>query len=74
MGLESLMSNPIWMLVPWLVFALAAAVKFWQLTSLLRRHLLASPSRTERLRQTLERIWEKDQQHLPQAGTGTTLE
>jgi hypothetical protein len=62
MGVESLMSNPLWMLVPWLVFALAAVVKFWQLTSLFRRHLLARPSRTERLRQTLERIWENDQQ------------
>lgn len=59
---SSVMSNPLWMLVPWLVFALAAGIKFWRLTSLFRKHLLGIPSRTERLRQMLERIWEKDQQ------------
>ena len=61
-GTGSVMSNPLWMLVPWLVFALAAGIKFWRLTTLFRKHLLGVPSRTERLRQMLERIWEKDQQ------------
>jgi len=56
------MDNPLWMLVPWAVLALAAGVKFWRITSLFRRHLLGVPSGTERFRQTLERIWAKDQQ------------
>ncbi len=56
------MSNPLWMLVPWLVFALAAGIKFWRLTALFRKHLLGVPSSTEQVRQNLERIWEKDQQ------------
>jgi hypothetical protein len=61
-GADQAMNNPLWMLVPWLVCALAAGVKFWRLTALFRKHLLGIPSRTERLRQTLERIWQKDQQ------------
>jgi len=59
---SSVMSNPLWMLLPWLVFAVAAGIKFWRLTALFRKHLLGVPSRTERLRQMLERVWEKDQQ------------
>ena len=55
-------SNPLWMLVPWAVFALASAIKFWRLTALFRKHLLGIPSKTERMRQTLERIWQEDQQ------------
>jgi len=50
------------MQVPWLVFALAAGIKFWRLTILFRRHLLGIPSKTERFRQALERTWQKDQQ------------
>ena len=53
------MDNPLWMLAPWAVFAVAAGVKFWQLTSAFRRHLLGAPTRSERFRQTLERIWRK---------------
>ena len=56
------MHNPLLMLVPWAVFALAAGLKFWRLTSLFRKHLPGIPSRTERFRQGLERIWEEDQQ------------
>jgi len=56
------MDNPLWMLVPWAVFALAAGLKFWRITTLFRRNLLGVPSRTERFRQALERIWAKDQQ------------
>ena len=56
------MDNHLWMLVPWAVFALAAGLKFWRITNLLRRNLLGVPSRTERFRQVLERIWAKDQQ------------
>ena len=60
---NNVMSNPLWMLVPWLVFALAAGIKCWRLTTLFRNHLLGVPSRSERLRQMLERIWAKDQQY-----------
>jgi hypothetical protein len=54
------MSNTLWMLVPWAVFALAAGLKFWRLTSLFRKHLIGIPSQTERFRQRLERIWVKE--------------
>ncbi len=56
------MDNPLWMMLPWAVFAVAAGIKFWRLTSLFRRHLLGTPTDTEQVRRTLERIWAKDQQ------------
>ena len=56
------MDNPLWMMLPWAVFAVAAGIKFWRLTSLFRRHLLGTPTGTEQFRLTLERIWAKDQQ------------
>ena len=56
------MSNPLWMLVPWAVFAIAAGIKFWRLTSLFRRHLSGAPPSTEQFRSSLERSWAKDQQ------------
>lgn len=56
------MSNPFWMLVPWAVFAFAAGIKFWRLTSLFRRRLVVAPSSTEQFRSSLERAWAKDQQ------------
>ena len=58
----SVMDNPLWMLVPWAVFAVAAGLKFWRITTLFRKNLLRVPSRTERFRQALERIWIRDQQ------------
>ena len=57
-----MVTNTLWMLVPWAVFALGAGLKFWHLTTVFRRHLLGMPSGTERFRQALERIWQKDQQ------------
>jgi hypothetical protein len=56
------MTNPLWMLVPWAVFAIAAGWKFWRVTTLFRRHLLGATTKTERFRQSLERNWQKDQQ------------
>ena len=56
------MDKPLLMLVPWAVFALAAGLKFWRITTLFRKNLLGVPSQTERFRQALERIWAKDQQ------------
>ncbi|MCP9792636.1 hypothetical protein [Vulcanococcus limneticus] len=49
--------EPLWMLAPWALFAIAAGLKFWRITALFRRHLLGAPSQTERFRQSLERIW-----------------
>ena len=51
------MDHPLWMLVPWAVFAVAAGVKFWRITTTFRRQLQNTPSSTERFRRSLERIW-----------------
>jgi hypothetical protein len=56
------MEHPLWMLVPWAVFAIALGLKFWRLTSLMRRQLHPAPTSTEQARQQLERLWQKDQQ------------
>jgi len=56
------MHNPLWMLVPWAVFALSAGVKFWRLTSVFRRRVQGRNRGTERVRQLLERIWQKEEQ------------
>ena len=59
-GTESgVMTNPIWMLVPWAVFAVAAGVKFWRLTSAWRQRGMNSKD-TDQFRRSLERIWQKD--------------
>jgi hypothetical protein len=54
-------TNPLWMLVPWAVFAFAAGVKFWQLTSAWRNR----GASTDQFRRSLERIWSQDQQSAP---------
>ena len=54
------MDDPLLMLVPWAVFAVAAGLKFWRITTLFRKNLLGRPTKTERFRQALERIWIKD--------------
>jgi hypothetical protein len=56
-------------LVAWAVFTVAAGVKAWHLSSLLRARLLEISTRTEqrqllRLRKVLERRWQQDQQRL----------
>lgn len=56
------MDHPLWMLVPWAVFAVGAGLKFWRLTALFRRHLLGIPTPLERFRQSLESSWKKNQQ------------
>jgi hypothetical protein len=53
-------TNPLWMLVPWAVFAVAAGVKFWRLTSAWRQRGMNSKD-TDQFRRSLERIWQKDQ-------------
>ena len=50
------MSNPLWMLVPWAVFAVAAGVKFWRLTSAWRQRGTNNKN-PEQFRRSLERIW-----------------
>ena len=50
-----------WILVPWLVFAVAAGSKFWRLTTAFRRQALDTASSTESFRQTLEQTWQRDQ-------------
>jgi hypothetical protein len=59
------MTNPLWMLVPWAVFALAAGVKFWRLTSPWRQRSAGREANTDLFRKSLERIWAKDQQSAP---------
>ncbi len=44
--------HPLWMLLPWTVFAVGAALQFWRLTRAFRS--------SDRIRQRLERIWLKD--------------
>ena len=51
------MEQPLSMLVPWAVFAVAAGIKFWQLTAGFRKRGLSGGTRTDQARQTLERIW-----------------
>ena len=53
-----MIADPLWTLVPWAVFALAAGVKFWRVTTVFRRRTLSRVSSTDQFRQTLERIWE----------------
>ena len=54
-------TNPLWMLLPWAVFAFAAGVKFWRLTSAWRQRGTSNKS-TDQFRRSLEQIWQKDQQ------------
>ena len=55
------MTHPEWILVPWLVFAFALALKVWQFSIALKRHLTVRTPSTDKFRQTLERIWAQEQ-------------
>ena len=55
------MHHPLWILVPWVVFALAAGLKAWRLMALVRRQGLPLASSSERFREALERSWARDQ-------------
>jgi hypothetical protein len=55
------MHNPLWMLLPWTVVALAAGVKFWRLTSAWRQRGMSTAMNTNQFRRSLERSWQKDQ-------------
>lgn len=51
--------EPLWSLAPWVLFGIAAGLKFWQLATLVRRQVLGAACSTERFRQSLERNWRK---------------
>jgi hypothetical protein len=51
------MEQPLWMLAPWAVFAVAAGVKFWRITAVFRRRSQSRVSSIDQFRNTLERIW-----------------
>ncbi len=55
------MTHPLLILVPWAVFAVALALKVLKFGSALKRHLNAQTPSPDQFRQTLERIWEKEQ-------------
>ena len=55
--MQSGMNHHQWILVPWVVFAVALAFKIWQFRNALKRHLIGTTPSTDQLRQTLERIW-----------------
>jgi hypothetical protein len=63
-----MLAQPGWMLVPWLVFGLAATLKLRRLARMMRRHLLSGRAGTERFRRSLERIWDLDLPAGPQPG------
>lgn len=57
-----MLDHPIWMLIPWAIFSVAAGLKFWRFTRLVRQQLLGSSSELERVRASLEQSWRKHQQ------------
>ncbi len=65
------MDQPIWLLVPWLVFAVAAALKAWKIGRLINNRLINNQLRSqrrdttggiERFRAELELGWRRGQQ------------
>jgi len=50
-----------WILLAWTVFAIAAGIKLWRLGTGLSRQLGSKAVATEPFRQSLERIWARDQ-------------
>ena len=65
------MDQPIWLLVPWLVFAVAAVLKAWKIGRLINNRLVDNQLRSqrrdtaggiERFRAELELGWRRGQQ------------
>ena len=65
------MDQPIWLLVPWLVFAIAAVLKAWKIGRLINTRLINNQLRSqrrdtswgiERFRAELELGWRRGQQ------------
>ncbi len=56
---ETLVEHPLWILLPWTVFVVAAGTKLWRVGTGLRRHLAKTATSTDQFRRSLERIWAK---------------
>jgi hypothetical protein len=65
------MNQPIWLLVPWLVFAIAALLKAWKIGRLINNRLINNQLRSQRrdtavgiesFRAELELGWRRGQQ------------
>jgi hypothetical protein len=57
------MERPVWILLPWAIFALAMGLKVWRLYWAVRRSAWPAVG-VEPFRQSLERIWAKDQRRV----------
>lgn len=55
------MNSHLWLLIPWLVFAVGAGVQFWRVTHAFRKRLNNTAAATEQFRRSLERTWQNDQ-------------
>ena len=55
------MTHPQWTLVAWVVFLGAFALKLWKFGMALKRYQVGRTPSIDPFRQTLERIWIKDQ-------------
>jgi hypothetical protein len=55
------MDHSLWLLVPWLVFAVGIGLKAWKVTRLLNRQMRSSGLGVERFRAALERNWQQTQ-------------
>jgi len=55
------MNHPELLLVPWAVFAVALALKVLKFGKALKRHLNTPTLSSDQFRQSLERIWAKEQ-------------
>ena len=55
------MDHPLWLLVPWLVFAVRMGLKAWKVTRLINRQMRSSAWGIERYRAELERNWQRSQ-------------
>ena len=55
------MTNPGWIVLAWLVVALASALKFWSITRTYRDRTSLSPEQSvDEARQRFERCWQND--------------
>jgi hypothetical protein len=59
---NALMDNPLLMLLPWAVVALAAGVQFWRLTSAWRHRDTGTSTNPDQFRRSLEQNWKEDGQ------------
>ena len=55
------MDHPLWLLVPWLVFAVGIGLKAWKVTRLLNRQVRSSAWGGGTVPSRLERNWQRTQ-------------